>query len=163
MDQVYEVSRDDLLKDKPTKSEDSRVIFVADRRPVFKQLPAILKKHFPVLQNDVKLKTVFQSPPMVAFRRAKNIRNFVVCSDIRNEKVSCSNSTIPCGKCKLCKNIMNRSPRKIWKGPIRDNMQFSLFLLKKLACFRDRLMVPIFLICENKSSWKIWKGPIREN
>lgn len=62
------------------------------------------------MQNDVKLKTIFQSPPKVAFRRAKNIRNFVVCIDIRKEKVSCSNSTIPCGKCKLCKNIMSNSP-----------------------------------------------------
>ena len=110
MYQVFEFSRDDLLKDKPKKAEDSQVIFITDRHPVFKQLPAILKKHYSVLQNDVKLKTVFQSPPKVAFRKAKNIRNFVVCNDTRNTNFSCSNSTIPCGKCKLCKNIMENSP-----------------------------------------------------
>lgn len=110
--QVSEISRDDLLIEKTPLKKDSQVIFVTDWHPALNKLPILLKKHFHVLQNDTKLSKVFVEPPTVAFRRVKSIRNYVVRNDIRDriQNDHSPSETIPCGHCKLCKNIMKSLP-----------------------------------------------------
>ena len=67
------MTRDDLLAEKDVLKKDPQVIFVSNYHDSLKNLPAILKKHYHVLQNDSKLTKLFSKPPIVAYRRAKGI------------------------------------------------------------------------------------------
>jgi len=75
-----------------------------------KILPVILKKHHHVLKNDVKLSQIFETTPTVAYRKIRSIGNHVVHSDIRKGLRTSSSKTVPCGRCKLCSNIMDTLP-----------------------------------------------------
>ena len=130
--EVSEFSRDDLLRDKDPK-KNSTVIFVSDWHPLMKQLPNILKKHHHLLKNDEKLNKVFDTVPLVAFRKRKSIRNYVVrnsMAESRSVSPPCSGSlsrsgrsprwtgeTMPCNsaRCKLCKNILKKLPSSLNK------------------------------------------------
>ena len=65
------------------------------------------KKHFSILQNDPALRTVFKEAPLVAFRRAKTIRNEIVRSDIANSAPEVlADGTTPCQKCKTTCHLL---------------------------------------------------------
>jgi len=114
LDEVSKISREDLLVENNSVNEDSRVIFVSDYHPALKQLPAILKKHYHILKKDRKLSEIFAAPPMVAFRKSRCIKDYLVHSDISNRRKAkvdqLSLKTVPCNRCKLCKNISNDIP-----------------------------------------------------
>ena len=79
------------------------MIFVCEWHPVLAAVPSILKKHFPILQNDTRTSGIFPSNPMVAYRRPKCIKNFVV--DNRSALRKSHKTTEKCGHCKLCPQI----------------------------------------------------------
>ena len=105
---VQEVSKIDravLLQDKNKEDakKDPQMIFVCEWHPILASVPSILKKHFPILENDTRTAGIFPSNPLVAYRRPKCVKNFVV-----NNKSSSKNvhkTTEKCGKCKLCPQI----------------------------------------------------------
>lgn len=71
------MSREEALK-KVKKKENDRPVFVVTYNPALPSISGILKKHWRVLSKDPYLKTVFPSPPMVAYRRAKNLKDKLV-------------------------------------------------------------------------------------
>ena len=87
--QALKTSRESLLGDSSNKEKrESQSILVTTWHPKLKQLSSILKKHFHLLQNDKKLKKVFTSPPLVAFRKKRSIRDIVVRNDIKKKEVN---------------------------------------------------------------------------
>ena len=97
--EVTKINRDDLLQSPSNKTVSNRVIFSCNWHPLLVQLPNILKRHFYLLQNDKKLRHIFTEVPMVAFRRARTIRNEIVRSDM-NPPQTLKDSTSPCTTCK---------------------------------------------------------------
>lgn len=64
----------------------------------------ILKKHYNILQQSDRLSKIFSDPPRVVYRRAKNIKDYLVHSKDRNtQQFGCR----PCGKsrCLVCKHM----------------------------------------------------------
>ncbi len=106
--EVANIPREKLLEDKIKVRKDPQMIFVCDWHPNMSQLPSIVRKHFHLLQNDHKSKDIFTSSPIVAYRRPKTIKNFVVRNNISNDDIlEKPKTTEPCGKkCKLCKDIL---------------------------------------------------------
>ena len=103
--EVSAMDRKDLLLDKERPKKDPQIIFVSEWHPSLSKLPAILKKHYHLLQSDQNLSEVFPEPPSVAFRRPKSIRNHLIRGDIlpTRKEPTC---TKPCGKnCKICKSL----------------------------------------------------------
>ena len=76
--EVSKLDRDSLLEDREKTAKDPQMIFVCEWHPLLASVPAILKKHYPVLQNDTKTAAIFPSHPIVAYRRPKCIKNIVV-------------------------------------------------------------------------------------
>ena len=104
--EVTKMKREELLTDNPKKKTTERIVFVCDWHPNLAQLPSFLKRSFFHLKNDRHLGKTFQEPPLVAFRRARTIRNEVVRTDHRIQKTKDGpTSTSSCGKCKTCKLI----------------------------------------------------------
>ena len=100
--EVCSIKRQDLLQDRPKEKRDPQTIFVSDWHPMLSNIPSILKKNFHLIENNSVLTKIFPSKPLVAYRRAKNIKNHVVKNDLRNED---NQVTTRCGKCKLCSNL----------------------------------------------------------
>ena len=103
--EISKLSRDDLLQNKTKKQKDQTTIFVTTWHPKLKKLSSVLLKHFHLLQNDPKLKSIFPEKPIVAFRRKKNLKNHLVRTDITPKQID-KTATTPCNKCKLC-NLIN--------------------------------------------------------
>ena len=105
---VKKIPRNDLLKERERTSEkDPHSIFVITWHPKLKQLPSILNENFKILNNDPKLQSIFNEKPTVAFRRKKNLSNFLCRNDIRTkseEKLMKQNC-----KCQLCKIMSNKT------------------------------------------------------
>ena len=101
---VAQVERDTLLEDIISEKKDPQLIFVCNWHPNLSTLPVILKKHFHILENDIITSKIFPSKPIVAYRRAKSIKNYVVKNKVSPTETK-PTTTKPCGKCKLCKNI----------------------------------------------------------
>ena len=79
--EVTKLKREDLLADQPKEKNSERIIFTCDWHPQLRRLPSFLKRNFFHLKNDRNLCSVFQEPPLVAFRRAKTIRKEIVRTD----------------------------------------------------------------------------------
>lgn len=99
-----------MLADPPKKKTAERIVFTCDWHPNLAQLPSFLKRSFFHLKNDRNLSKTFQEPPLVAFRRARTIRNEIVRTDHRSQKTKVGPvSTSSCGKCKACNLISSKT------------------------------------------------------
>ncbi len=74
-------SREELLTGEPRrKSGNTRPVFTTIYQPLMGQIGDILRKHWGILQSKPDLHQVFREPPMMPFRRGKNIRDLLVSS-----------------------------------------------------------------------------------
>ena len=70
---------------------------------------SIILNNFKLLQNDPKTRRIFLQPPLISFKRDKNVGNFLVRSTL---KTNCKQpSTFKCtrSRCKTCPFILNTS------------------------------------------------------
>ncbi len=77
------IDRTSLLKYNPKKKSD-RVPLVTTYNPAFNQIRQILNRHSHILNDDDRLKEVFPSPPLLSFRRPRNLRDLTVCAKLRS-------------------------------------------------------------------------------
>ena len=49
-----------------------------------KQVKELIKQHWPLIDKDTTLKTLFPKPPMIAHKKNVSIANKLVCSQIKN-------------------------------------------------------------------------------
>ena len=64
----------------------------------------MLSQNHNILLNDSNLRKIFEDRPIVAFRRRKNIRNFLCRNDVRKKQ---EEGPSTCKGCKLCR-LMSR-------------------------------------------------------
>ena len=64
------------------KKETKKTVFVISYNPALASVIKILRKHWSVMTRDPYLKTVFPSPPIVAYRRAKNLKDKLIRAKI---------------------------------------------------------------------------------
>ena len=117
--EISAIKREDLLSKPSTNKNNEKVIFTCNWHPKLSQLPNIIRRHHHLLEEDQKLKHVFKDIPIVAFRRAKTIRNEVVRSDLEPPSEQKS-TTSPCNKCKVC--------HLIYEGDTLTNIKNGKFM-----------------------------------
>ena len=71
------MNREEALKYRP-KKENDRTIYVVTYNTTLPSVSQILQKHWRVMSTDPYLKKVFPKPPMVAFRRPKNLKDHLI-------------------------------------------------------------------------------------
>ena len=64
----------------PQKEKNERIPFTLTYHPHNLAAKNIILKNFKLLQNDNKTERIFSQPPLVSFKRDKNIGNFLVRS-----------------------------------------------------------------------------------
>jgi len=83
------ISREKALQEMVQKVSDRRPVFVATYDPRLPDLPGIQKKHWRfMVTSDQYTTEVFPEPPLVAYGRQKNIKEFLVRAKVppRNAK-----------------------------------------------------------------------------
>ena len=106
LEAVSGMKREEVLEYKGRPKTD-RVPFVITFHPRLRKLGNVLHKHFHLLQSNERLKRAFAQPPMVAFRRLKNLRDMLMHSKLhrvekKEEGTSCCNAA----RCKCCSMLV---------------------------------------------------------
>ena len=98
------------------KENTDRIPFTLTFHPHNHAVKSIILKNFKLLQNDSETGTIFSQPPLISFKRDKNIGNFLVRSSFQANDQS---GTFKCvrSRCKTCPFI--HSVKKI-SGPKRS-------------------------------------------
>ena len=101
-EKVKDVDRDALLQYKE-KNNKSRIPFVVTYHPDLKNLSSIIRKNWNLIENDPTLKKLFPTPPVMAYRRPKNIKDILVRATV-NKTPSVPGGYQPCGRrnCMCC-------------------------------------------------------------
>ena len=83
-----------------------RIPFTLTFHPHNRAVKSIVLKNFKLLQNDSETGTIFSQPPLISFKRDKNIGNFLVRSSFQTNDQS---RTFKCARsrCKTCSFIHN--------------------------------------------------------
>ena len=121
---VLEINREEAIKRIPKKKCD-RTIIVLTYNPALPSVSGILQKHWRVMAQDPYLKKVFPSPPMVAFRRPKNLRDKLIKARVPPTPQQRTPRNIPGMKpcngknCETCPFVKNC---KQFKGPFNDTV-----------------------------------------
>ena len=71
------------------KDENDRIPFTLTFHPHNHAVKSIILNNFKLLQNDPETGTIFSQPPLISFKRDKNVGNFLVRSALKtNEQPS---------------------------------------------------------------------------
>lgn len=85
----------------------------------------VLRKHFNILEQSVRLSKIFTSPPCVVYRRPKNIKDHLINSKIGvKPQIGCH----PCGKsrCKVCKHMQTTTVAKSTHSDFKHRIRGAL-------------------------------------
>ena len=156
---VQAITRQEALK-KVVKQKNDRSILAVTFHPALPSVAATVRTHWEVMTNQSNsLKRVFPKAPMVAYRRAKNLKDHLVKAKVSSKRRSARLKTGygRCNEgCKLCwlstsqiSHTCYRS-RKSWKitAPINCNTQNVVY---KLLC---RKCSDFFYIGETKRRFR---------
>ncbi len=75
---VDRLDRSDLLRVKQKKSQEDRVPLVLTYSNLLPDIHAVVKRHMSVLHQSDKMRRVFTTPPLVAYRRDRNLCDTLV-------------------------------------------------------------------------------------
>ena len=82
-------------------NKPKRIPFITTFNPSLPHISHIIKKHFNLLLSSNRCKSVFQHPPVVAFRRSPNLRDLLVTAKLPSNS---ANPQVPCGSFRCGKN-----------------------------------------------------------
>ena len=89
-------------------NKPKRIPFITTFNPSLPHISHIIKKHFNLLLSSYRCKSVFQHPPVVAFRRSPNLRDLLVTAKLpfNSSNPQLPSSSFRCGKnCATCPYI----------------------------------------------------------
>ena len=78
IEKARNVPRREALKKVTKEKQSDRPVFVIHYDPRLPSIPAIIQKHWRSMIQDPRLKEVFPKPPLVAYKRPKNIRDKII-------------------------------------------------------------------------------------
>ena len=65
------------------KNQNEKTVMVTTWHPAMNYLSKIIReKYYQHIENDIYLKKVFPENPIIAFRKKKSIRNYIIRTDI---------------------------------------------------------------------------------
>ena len=96
-------SRAACLQPKQSREKSARTPLVVTYHPLLPSFHTTTKRHLPILQASERLRRAFWYPPLIAFRRLKNLRDFLVRAVFTPTPFK-PPGNYPCGasRCKTC-------------------------------------------------------------
>ncbi|XP_063415986.1 uncharacterized protein LOC134697633 [Mytilus trossulus] len=104
-DKAKEKDRASLMEYKNKATRADRIPFVVTFHPDLTNISSSIRKHWRLIENDSSLKEIFPSPPLIAYRRPKNLKDILVTSKVKKQETSKFGCYKQCGRrnCKCCK------------------------------------------------------------
>ena len=104
-DKAQEKDRASLMEYKNKATRADRIPFVVTFHPDLTNISSTIRKHWRLIENDSSLKEIFPSPPVIAYRRPKNLKDILVTSKVKKQETSKFGCYKQCGRsnCKCCK------------------------------------------------------------
>ena len=106
IEKTRNVPRREALKKVTKEKQSDRPVFVIHYDPRLPSIPAIIQKHWRSMIQDTRLKEVFPKPPLVAYKRPKNIRDKIIRSKVPPLPSSRPKRELKgmkkCNKCSAC-------------------------------------------------------------
>ena len=94
------VKRSEALKKVVKDKTSDRPVFSVLFDPRLPSIPGIVQRHYrSMVSNDNHLKEVFPKPPLVAFRRPKNIREMIIKAKVTSSITRASRTQVGLRKC----------------------------------------------------------------
>ena len=84
-------------------NKPKRTPFITTFNPSLPHISHIIKKYFNLLLSSNRCKSVFQHPPVVAFRRSPNLRDLLVTAKLPSNS---ANPQLPCGSFRCGKTAL---------------------------------------------------------
>ena len=123
------------------KKSNNCTVFVTAYNPSLPNFNNI-KKYYPILTASDRCKNAFKDPPLLAYRRPRNLHDTLVRAKIKTLKPSSSSppKIIRCndGRCKTCKFIAQNTPSYTF-----HNTGQTRTVHQNLSCFSDNLICMI--------------------
>ena len=106
IERAKEIPRTEALKKVVKQKQSKRPVFVVTFDPRLPSINNIVQKHWRTMTKDPYLKQVFSEPPLIAYRRPKNIKDLIIRAKVPS-KAPCRPKRKIKGmsKCKGCPYI----------------------------------------------------------
>ena len=78
IEKAKSIPRSEALKKVENKKEKKRPVFVITHDPRLPSITNIVHKHWRTMSKDPYLKQVFSEPPLIAYKRPKNIKELII-------------------------------------------------------------------------------------
>ena len=117
------------------KNNPDRMVFVIHYDPRLPSVPRITNRHYRTMVQDPYMKEVFPAPPLICYRRQRNIRDHLIRAKVPPPAPARPKRTLPgmkkCGKCVNCPYIKTGSIVK------SSASTYKLELQEKFDCNTD--------------------------
>ena len=160
IDKARQRSRDALLSYRPKSTEVGTILpFVLTYHPDLPKVRDIVDKNWSIIESSDELKDIYQRKPVMAFRRPKSLRDFLVRarlkpnSDDDNQNGECR----PCGRkrCQCCKMITSA-------GTVKSSSGATVRLRQNTDCTTENVVYLISCSSCNKQYVGETKGSLNK-
>ena len=126
------------------KEKNDRIPFTLTFHPRNNPVKAIILNNFKILQNDPETGAIFSQPPLISFKRDKNVGNFLVRSAFKTiEKPG----TFKCARsrCKTCPFVQNADKISGRKRSVKITDRFTCTSANVIYCITCTLCKKLYI------------------
>ena len=126
------------------KENNDRIPFTLTFHPHNNPVKAIVLNNFKILQNDPETGAIFSQPPLISFKRDKNVGNFLVRSTFKTiEKPG----TFKCARsqCKTCPFVQNADKISGPKRSVKITDRFTCTSANVIYCITCTLCKKLYI------------------
>ena len=109
IERAKKIPRVEALKKVESENKNKRPVFVITYDPRLPSITGIVQKHWRTMVKDPYLRQVFEQPPLIAYRRPKNIREHIIRAKVPPLAPPRPKRNIPgmtkCNGCPICPYI----------------------------------------------------------
>ncbi|CAG2239465.1 unnamed protein product [Mytilus edulis] len=81
------IKRSEALKYKQrSNSKTAPLVFCTKYNPMFKKLNRVIRKHWNIIERDATAKSLYERPPMIAYKKHKNLKEYLTSAKLKEDK-----------------------------------------------------------------------------
>ena len=126
------------------KEKNDRIPFTLTFHPRNNPVKAIILNNFKILQNDPETGAIFSQPPLISFKRDKNVGNFIVRSAFKTIERP---GTFKCARsrCKTCPFVRNADKISGPKRSVKITDRFTCTSANVIYCITCTLCKKLYI------------------
>ena len=126
------------------KDNNKRILFTLTFHHHNQAVKSIILKNFKLLQNDLDTGRIVSQPPLISFKRDKNIGNFLVRSAFQTSEQP-GTFKCACARCKICPFICNVEKLSGPKRSIKITDHFTCTSANVIYCITCTLCPKLYI------------------